>query len=486
MNNDPTYDISSHISLEQAVVGANQSRLDTFTESGNSGQINTDEILTVREFPTQNLSKVDALTFADDVEKRVTDYTHGIHTYPAKFVPQIPRWAFRYAELKKGDTVYDPFVGCGTAMVEARLCGLNSYGAEISPLGRMMTKVKTEPIFRENPTRIREITAELLAQIHSDDREEVLDEDKNKYFSPPINWEFWFPNKSLKDLTNIKRHILTIDKVVDVNFAALQQLSRFYLICLSSVIIPASYQQETQIKVRKNEQKFDDGLPDTTGLFSAVTKENQEKLVEFNKACGHDELFAEIVGTDARKHNLPNNSTDLVVTSPPYINAIDYTMAHRRSLLFLDFFDKESFYEHRHEYIGVTERAVTKQYYNTLQLTGSDEIDEIIKIIYKKGERKDKIRAYILYQYFTGMREVFQQLSDVLKPEGYCVIVVGDNEIRNETIPTAEFLVEVTKDTDLALQHSFKHFYKKIQLQAGRRSTAGKIDYETILILQNS
>ncbi len=48
--------------------------------------------------------------------------THGIHKYPAKFFPELPRWIIeRYSE--KWDMILDPFMGSGTTNLEASLLG---------------------------------------------------------------------------------------------------------------------------------------------------------------------------------------------------------------------------------------------------------------------------------------------------------------------------------------------------------------------------
>jgi len=483
-NND--YDINKSIDLKEAVSGEyQQTNIEGFLGEANQieQKINTDEVLEVYDFPTEELSAIEGLTFTNSVAGKVTDYTHGMHTYPAKFIPHIPRWAFRLAELEQGDTVYDPFVGCGTTMVEARLCGLNSYGTDVSPLARMMAEVKSNPLFPDDPKRLEACTQKLLSNIRDDDTDEELT-DENEYFNPPINWDFWFPEQSITDLVKIKRHILNFDPPIESSEQDQQLLEKFYLINLSSIVDTVSYQDENQIKVRKDDDKFENGLPETIDLFEKTVEKNQQNVFKFAKKCGQDGLFAKVVGKDARTQALEENSVDLVVTSPPYINAIDYTMAHRRSLIFLDFFDQESYKDHRREYVGMTERAVTKDYYDELRLTGYDPIDEQIKKIFEKGERKDKIRAFILYQYFTGMEEAFESLNRVLKEDAYCVIVVGDNEIRNEYIPTAKYLSSIAESVGFDSVANFKHYYRKVQLQTGRRSTGGKIDYETVLILQ--
>ena len=71
--------------------------------------------------------------------------THAMHSFSAKFPPQLPRWAIQEF-TKKGDAVFDPFVCSGTTFVEAKLLGRNSYGAEIDPLSRLIAKVKSTPI----------------------------------------------------------------------------------------------------------------------------------------------------------------------------------------------------------------------------------------------------------------------------------------------------------------------------------------------------
>src|SRR5438034_10578141 len=56
--------------------------------------------------------------------------THGLHPFPAKFPPQLARWAIEHF-TEPGEWLLDPFVGSGTALVEARILGRNALAAEI-------------------------------------------------------------------------------------------------------------------------------------------------------------------------------------------------------------------------------------------------------------------------------------------------------------------------------------------------------------------
>ncbi len=46
---------------------------------------------------------------------------HGLHKYPAKFIPQIPRWALQFGPHREREVVLDPFCGSGTTLVEGGL-----------------------------------------------------------------------------------------------------------------------------------------------------------------------------------------------------------------------------------------------------------------------------------------------------------------------------------------------------------------------------
>ena len=71
--------------------------------------------------------------------------THGLHKYPAKFFPELPRWLIkRYS--KKGDLIIDPFSGSATTNVEALLAGRHSVGIDVSPFSRFIAKVKVTPL----------------------------------------------------------------------------------------------------------------------------------------------------------------------------------------------------------------------------------------------------------------------------------------------------------------------------------------------------
>lgn len=79
--------------------------------------------------------------------KSVNQYlTHWIYPYKGKFHPQMIRALMNIIKIQQGETLFDPFVGSGTAVLEAQVLGINGMGLDISPLCVLISKVKTESV----------------------------------------------------------------------------------------------------------------------------------------------------------------------------------------------------------------------------------------------------------------------------------------------------------------------------------------------------
>jgi hypothetical protein len=81
-----------------------------------------------------------------DFHEDASNYaSHALHAFAAKFPPQLPR-VFIEGLTQRGETVMDPMMGSGTAIVEAFLCGRRAVGFDIDPLALMICRVKTHPV----------------------------------------------------------------------------------------------------------------------------------------------------------------------------------------------------------------------------------------------------------------------------------------------------------------------------------------------------
>jgi hypothetical protein len=70
-----------------------------------------------------------------------TKHVHALHPYLGKFVPQLVE-TFLGRYFRPGETIYDPFVGSGTTLVEANAFGAHSVGSDISAFNCLLSRVK--------------------------------------------------------------------------------------------------------------------------------------------------------------------------------------------------------------------------------------------------------------------------------------------------------------------------------------------------------
>lgn len=75
-------------------------------------------------------------------QERVSGLTHNFYRYPARFSPNFARAAIE-AFTRPGDTVLDPYMGGGTAIVEAIAAGRRAYGSDLNSLAVFVGRVKT-------------------------------------------------------------------------------------------------------------------------------------------------------------------------------------------------------------------------------------------------------------------------------------------------------------------------------------------------------
>jgi len=144
--------------------------------------------------------------------------THGLHKYPAKFFPELPRWLIKkYSEPR--DTVLDPFMGSGTTNLEAMLHERHSIGLDVDPFSRMLARVKTTPLPRKGL---------LNAWQSLEPRIERYKEPASLRGVPDFPYrENWFRPFMLRELAYIKRHILNTDTTANIK--------NFFLMNFSSI-----------------------------------------------------------------------------------------------------------------------------------------------------------------------------------------------------------------------------------------------------------
>lgn len=373
-----------------------------------------------------NYSFSEALKILDEIDWDFKDFitqylTHKLHSYPARFIPQIPL-TFIKLFTKEGETVLDPMCGCGTTLVEAFLNNRNSIGNDFNPLATLISKVKVTLIpdkeFKYLRDKIQKMKRYLdLDYKRIDKRIELLPNRKiSKIFNRVVISKLEVIRETLLEIKEEGGH----DDIYDLGRVA-----------LSSTIW----------SLVEN-----GGGLDVDDLFLKKINSMEKELKEMSKIVRNPPKVQIITG-DARKLEIEDNSVDLIVTSPPYVNALDYYRVHMYNMLWLGM-DFDLFRKHE---IGAHSHFI----YNRFRL---------------------------LSEYLGDMLRAMIEMNRVLKKDKLCVIVVGNSSLEYELIESHKFFAEMSKFIGFK---PIKTYFRNIDKTRKYTSAdIGKIDDEYILILQ--
>jgi DNA modification methylase len=140
---------------------------------------------------------------------------------------------------------------------------------------------------------------------------------------------------------------------------------------------------------------------------------------------------------DARDLALPDKSIDLILTSPPYLNAIDYIRCSKFSLVWMGY-NVADLRQVRADSVG-TEAAEQSP-------LDDKEVRSIVDALGLQP-KLEKRNERILGKYIHDMRGAISEVGRVLSNTGKAVYVVGENTLRGTYIRTS---VIVTKLAELA------------------------------------
>ena len=235
-------------------------------------------------------------------------------SYRACFKPQLPKY-FIDKYTKEGELVYDPFGGRGTTAIEAALLGRNFITNDINPLSTLFV------IGRLNPPSIEEIHDRLYSEINSDTEVDKID------LSMFYEYETF---KEINDLRNyfIKKKLNNYDNIDHwIKMVATNRLTGHSKGFFSVYTLPpnqaTSAKRQIQINLKRNQ------TPEYKDTKEIIIKKSKQLLrnISDQQIKNLDKVRSSslILQTDASKtKQIPSNSVTLTVTSPPFLDIVNY------------------------------------------------------------------------------------------------------------------------------------------------------------------
>lgn len=363
-----------------------------------------------------------------------------IHPFPARMAPTIV-----WDSLPSHGSplvVLDPMTGSGTTLVSARAKGHQAIGCDTDPLALLIARAWCSAF---DPDQLR-YRADLVLK-----RAKKLCDRFSSTEAYPSNIDietrnfidFWFDNRNKSQLTALST---SISRIHNPNEKTLLWCAFSRMIITKKIGVSLAM----DVSHSRPHRKYTSApISPFTSFLSSV--EYIAKKSPFYK--GQSESPQAIIRHgDARDLPFNDNCADMVITSPPYLNAIDYIRGHKLSLVWMG-------------YSIATLRNIRSANIGSEISGGYAKLDNIPAIIKQMCDfqKLDQRQRGMVIRYMQDMDRALAECRRVLKKGGKAVFVIGDSSIRGVFIQNSIGLKH------LALTNGFQLLTESIRSLPGNR-----------------
>ena len=357
-------------------------------------------------------------------------YTNCYHNYPAMMIPQIAeRLIVEYG--KNARTLFDPYCGTGTSLVEANLKNINAIGTDLNPLARLIAKTKT--------TKIELQILDLYLKEFNDFSFSLnFGINKPNVVIPNFkNIDFWFPKEIQEKLAIAKQFIDNIKY---------ENVKNFFYIAFSETVRESSFTRNSEFKLyRITEKQRKIFNPDVFAMIISKLVRNRKGLIDFLDKTKNINAKSQICdfNTVDTIGNISEKSIDIVVTSPPYGDSrttVAYGQFSRLSNQWLGIEDASQ--------VDNKLMGGKKNNYHKIGINIADESIE-------KIAEKDENRAREINSFYKDYYKSINNVSTTLKSGGYACFVVGNRRVKGITLPTNEITRAFFEENGFEYKNTF-------------------------------
>lgn len=350
----------------------------------------------------------------------------AVHPFPARMAPGLALDVIEKCQSPM--CILDPMSGSGTVLAVAHSKGHQAIGVDLDPLAVLIAKVWTTAIdletVRETAATVLESARHIFATLPTREAYPKNADNETRRFT-----RYWFDDYARRQLTSLAA---AIEKTKDrtIRDALWCAFSRLIISKQSgaSLAMDLSHSRPHRKFKRAPEKPF-------RKFLLAVNRVAKNCIDNRNRTLGP---AAQVLEGDARHLNIANESVDLVITSPPYLNAIDYFRCSKFSLVWMGYS------------VGALRRLRSRTVGTEVGMNPHD--DRVTETILSELKLQSKLPARqeaILARYISDMQRSIGETSRVLAEDGKAVYVVGENTVRGTFVPNAKIVEAVAKTVGL-------------------------------------
>jgi len=339
-----------------------------------------------------------------------------VHPFPARMAPELALTSL--VALPPQSVVLDPMTGSGTVLRQALALGHTAVGFDMDPLAVLMSRVWTSRVDPGAVLRERQGVIQEAAQVDLRLEQPEWHDGETREFI-----EYWFAPEQRRALTRLA---VVLHRRRTANLGLLRRGAVDVLqVALSRIIITkeqcASLARDTSHS-RPHRVSLESSYDVNLGFSRSVDQLIKRLHDQTSEFGGASNGRAEVSLGDARQIALEDNSVDAILTSPPYLNAIDYMRGHRLSLVWLG---------HR---LGDLRTIRSNTVGAERGTEAADaQVEDVAGAMCDLGELAPRHRRMVR-RYANDLIQMMQQAERVLRPSGRATYVLGNSCLKDTFI----------------------------------------------------
>ena len=386
--------------------------------------------------------------------KNHTAPIHNWYSYVEGFSWDFVQKTLEEYKPDPDSVVLDPFCGSGTTLVESNLNGIRSIGNDINPFLTFVadTKNNFSPSPRKGLSELSKMSRKFFAYTKpsvNNISEVGLSEifATHTFFSPNILPKVLFVKQCINEIPDKK-------------------IRNLFTLAMCSILVKVSNYRRGPDLATKKAPLID--YP----VFERLL-EKTASMLEDLKLVSTKTSKSKIINEDSKKlTKIKNNTVDLVITSPPYLNGTNYFRNTKLELWYInELSSKDDLHNFREKAItaGINDAFKSKHRESTIP-----NVQKILRRI--NHSAYDSRIPLMVSTYFEEISLCFERLYDIMKTAGRCYWVVGDSAFSKIRIPTDRIT------TDIAIEKGFSHVNTRIVRK--RKSRSGLTLHEAVIVLE--
>lgn len=335
----------------------------------------------------------------------------------------------RVIPIGGGLKVLDPMSGSGTTLVQGRLRGHAVFGVDRDPLAIAIASAAVKDVdidlFNQEAKRVLTRAITIASTLSDSDASPLEADDETKDFA-----RFWFDLRARRELRALSEALQsgTFRTIVHLRVAFSRMIVTKSKGVSLGLDVSHSRPHRHRTWIEAPISPFD-AFPQHVKLIS-------RKIVF--RANPMSAPVGIVSSGDCRSLDFPHNFFDLIITSPPYLNAIDYLRGHKLALVWLGYSVNE-LRELRSTNVGA-DRGLSDSSYDQIVAQMID-IDSTIS-----PTLTNKVRRYA--RDLTGL---VSEIARVSKQNAKIVFVIGDCAITGTYVKNSDGIVAVATQQGLKL-----------------------------------